>query len=127
MIEGVEDEVAAEPGRREPEVVHGPEQPVGGGVPAGLGRAVTVVVVVKIVLIEKARSNRGEHHLGAGGTAIVVGVLLVVRDDQVFRRGHRDPPALTTADSRNISCDTGSRFGGPRRAAPARSWDRSST
>ncbi len=75
-------------GRRWLQAVHCPLKPVRRRIPARLSRAVAVVIVIKLILIEQSRAQGIEHHLGTGRTAIVVSVLLVVGNGQVFRNGH---------------------------------------
>jgi hypothetical protein len=46
--------------------------------------AMRVVVGVESVLTLQRQPNRAQHHLRAGGTAVVIGVLLMVGDVQVL-------------------------------------------
>ncbi len=61
-----------------PTVIQRPGQSIGPGIPARFDGAVRMVVVVQPNLVEDARADRVQDHLCAGGTAVIVGVLLVV-------------------------------------------------
>jgi hypothetical protein len=55
---------------------------------------VVVIIRVKRILVEKPSTDLRENHLRASGTAIVVGILLMVRDRKILDDTHGDVPIV---------------------------------
>ena len=65
---------------RRPAIVHRVLQSVGSRGPASFGRAVRMGLVVKIDLWKQARPDFTQDHLRAGGSAVIISVLLMIDD-----------------------------------------------